>query len=138
MTGYGSVGTYQLAVTAQPYVDDYAGDATTSGQIAAGETRAGEIGHWFDRDWFRTSLTEGETYEISLRGGDSGSGTLPDPYVILRYADGNEIAADDDGSGTLDSLLVFTAEASGDYFIDAGELASGTGTYVLSVELLMT
>ena len=72
--------------------------------------------------------------EPPRNGGESG--TLSDPYVVLWEVDGDFVADDDDGSGTLDSLLVYTAEVSGDYFIDAGHLGGGTGTYELGVELV--
>ena len=89
-TGFGATGTYPLAVTSRAYVvDDYAGDATTTGRIAARpECAHGEFGIPFDQDWFRIRLTEGETYAISLQ---SPSG-LPDaPRRGLSIPDGNEI-----------------------------------------------
>jgi hypothetical protein len=133
-TGEGETGTYRLAVSAQPYVDDYGNDSSTRGRIAVGQTRTGEIQAGGDEDWFRIDLTEGVTYAISLRGRESGSGTSASPYIFLYDANGNEIAAGDDGSG--DSLLVFTAGASGRFFIGATDYdISATGTYELSVKV---
>ena len=85
-----------------------------------------------DEDWFEIALADDETYTIDLKGQDSGSGTLPDPYLILYDADGNWVA-DNDDSGSLDSQLVYTPEVSGTYFIVAREVGAGTGTYALSV-----
>lgn len=130
VTGFGSLGTYQLRM--RTVVDDYAGDAGTTGAIAAGETREGSIQYAGDQDWFGVDLTAGETYTIDLRGLSSGSGTLGDPYLVLRDADGDEVAANDDWDG-LDSRIVHTATATGSYFIDAQGLGSNTGTYELSV-----
>jgi hypothetical protein len=64
-----------------------------------------------------------------LRGADSGSGTLPDPYLILRDADGNYVDENDDYN-SLDSLLIFTPDTTAAYFIDAGELGSGLITRI--------
>ena len=130
VTGYGSTGTYEL--TMETVVDDYAGNAETTGEIAAGQTRAGGIQYSGDQDWFSIELTAGETYTIDLRGWSSDSGTLVDPYLVLREADGDEIAANDDWD-SLDSRIVHTATATGTYFIDAQGLGSNTGTYELSV-----
>ncbi len=133
---FGRAGTYELDVTA--IRDDYAGDDTTTGEIEVGGTVNGDIEIPNDRDWFRVTFAEGETYQIDLRGQSSGAGTLYDPYLALWDDAFNEIAVDDDGSGTLDSRLVHTAERSGDYFVDAGGLGDWTGTYEVGVELLLT
>ena len=71
---FGTVGTYTLEVTLEPYVDDYAGDATTTGVISAGETVSGEIGTLGDQDWIRIDLIEGEAYAFDLGGVASGPG----------------------------------------------------------------
>jgi hypothetical protein len=133
---FGRTGTYEVDVTAVS--DDYASDGSTTGEIEVGQTVNGDIEIPNDRDWFRVTLTEGETYQIDLRGEASGAGTLYDPYLTLWDNAFNEIAFDDDGSGTLDSRLVHTAERSGDYFVDAGGLGESTGTYEVGVELLLT
>lgn len=132
------MGTYQLAVTAEPIVDDYAADAKTIGKISVGVSAKGEIEFAGDRDWFRISLDEGETYQIDLRGKQSASGTLPDPLLYLRDAGGVAVAEDDDGSGMLDSRLIYVADRTGDYFVDAGGFAvSQTGTYDVTFDLLV-
>lgn len=120
---FGDVGTYELAMHAPEVVE-----------IAAGETEAGEIAYAGEHDWYRIDLTEGETYVIELRGNDSGSGTLPDPFLILWDDAGTVIDVNDDG-GTYDSYLVHTAAETGTYYIDAQEFGAGTGTYELSVAL---
>lgn len=128
---YWETGSYVLEVTSEPYADDYGNDATTAGQIAAGESVTGVIGTPNDEDWFAITLSEGETYTIDLKGQDSGSGSLPDPYLILYDADDNWVDSNDD-AGSYDSQLVYAPFASGTYFIVARELSEGTGTYTLS------
>jgi hypothetical protein len=123
-TGYGSTGTYYLTVGT--YVDDYAGDASTTGEIAAGETRTGEIGLPGDHDWFRISLTEGQTYVMDLWNDGT---TLWDPNLTVRDADGNYV---DSSWGS----LRHTAAATGTFYIDVEDFG-GTGTYELSVDLVI-
>jgi hypothetical protein len=132
---FGTVGTYTLEVTSELYVDDYAGDVTTTGEISAGETVSGEIGVFGDQDWIRIDLAEGETYAFDLGGADSGSGTLPDPVLELYDPGGNFIDGNDDWKN-LDSHLVHTAAATGTYFLAARAYADAyTGTYSLSAEV---
>ena len=106
-------------MTSRADVDDYAGDATTTGRIAPGQSRTGEFGIPGDQDWFRINLTANETYRIDLQ---SPSGQ--DGYVRLIDSDGNEINSNYDE-------LVHTASADGTYFI-AVEDFSSTGNYELS------
>lgn len=123
--GLAGTGTYELAMH-NPAV----------GEIAAGESQDGEIAYAGEHDWYRVDLTAGETYVIELQGSDSGSGTLPDPFLILWDDAGNFVDYnDDDDDDSLDSRLVHTAEATGTYYIDAQEYGAGTGTYELSVAL---
>lgn len=71
-----------------------------------------------------------------MRGNDSGSGTLPDPFLTLRNAAGAEIVSNDDWD-SLDSRIEFTPTATGTYYLDAQGLGSNTGTYELSVDPLV-
>ena len=80
----GRTGTYTLEVTSTPYVDDFGGDTSTNGVIAAGQSVEGLIGTPDDEDWFKITLKEGEEITIDLRGVTSGAGALPDPYLQLR------------------------------------------------------
>jgi hypothetical protein len=127
-------GSYRLRVTARDYVDDYAGDLSTAGRISVGQTRTGNLAVAFDDDWFCVKLTEGRTYMIDLQGQLSDSGTLFDPYLTLFDKTGSYVADDDDGGHDLDARLVYTATATGTYFISAQSATSHrTGTYQLSV-----
>lgn len=132
VTGYGNKGTYELAV--ETAVDDYTADDATTGEIAAGQVRNGRIHYSGDHDWFSVDLAAGETYTFQLRGRDSASGTLVDPYLVLRDSAGAEIAANDDWDN-YDSRIEFTAGAAGTYFLDAQGLGLWTGSYQLSADI---
>lgn len=129
----GRVGTYHLSVAAKTYVDDFSGDTGTTGEVAAGETVQGEIGVPYDQDWFRISLTEGQTYTVDLHGASGGQGTLPDPYLTLLDADGNFVADADETPNSHDAELVYEATASGTFYLVAADYSDRTGTYALSV-----
>ena len=132
LAGAFAPGSYTLEVTSEAYVDDVGDDAEHATALAAGEEFSGTLGVPSDFDWFAVTLDEGETYAFDLRGADSGSGTLSDPYLELYDADGNYVASNDDGE-TLDSHLVFEATTGGAYYIVAQGLG-GTGTYQLSYD----
>jgi hypothetical protein len=139
--GFGTFGTYHLAVSAEPYVyvDDYGDGTSTNGEIAAGEDLFGWIGKPGDQDWFSISLTEGQAYAINLAGTHANAGfDLPDPYLVLHDANGNEVASNDNyWDGSVGSRIDYTASTTGTYYVDAQGVGGATGAYELSVDLLV-
>ena len=120
--------------------------SVTAGEIGAsfdtadylrpgGEGRASVIGAPDDADWFAIELIEGRPYRFTLSGvGASAAEALADPYLALYDANGNQVAADDDGGTGLNSYLSFASPTGGPYFAAVSSYgASGTGGYVLSV-----
>jgi hemolysin type calcium-binding protein len=122
-----STGTYKLAATARTDDDDYAGDASTTGRIAAGETRSGEIQYVYDGDWLRISLTAGMIYTFDVQGLADGGGTLDIPYVNLYNAESEWLAGEYEE-------VQFVANSSGTYFVEVAA-ADHTGTYELNVAI---
>jgi Ca2+-binding RTX toxin-like protein len=120
--------------------DDYSnGPGDTShpyGQLAVGGAVGGTLQTAGDRDWFQVTLRAGATYRIDLNGLNYGAGALPDPYLRLHDASGNLLASNDDvapGSNP-NSEIVFTAPATGTYYVEAGAFVDGyTGAYLASV-----
>jgi hypothetical protein len=127
------LGTYRLGVTSREYEDDFGDSTETAGEIEAGDTVTGEIGLPSDLDYLRLEVEAGKTYTIDMRGVDSGSGTLTDPY--LSFIDPEDNWHDDsDGGEGRDARLVFSAEESGVGFIIADhQVWDQIGTYELSV-----
>ena len=115
--------------------DTIAGNASTTASVAIGGSTTSRLDDFGDHDWFRVSLTAGETYQFNLDGYPIS--TLGDPTLALRAADGTLLAYNDDaGGGILDSQIRFTAGYTGDYYLDAGAYANnGTGFYTLSAIL---
>jgi serralysin len=118
---------------------DIPGSVSTKSKIAVGgslssniETTAGEDR---DEDWIAVKLTSGTTYTFSLTG--SGANPLEDPFLKLLDRSGTVIIENDDsGDGSRNSLLVFTPETSGTYYINATSFpGEDPGDYTITVEL---
>ena len=106
--------------------------------MGVGGSARGRINDLFDSDWFRVTLVAGMSYQIDLKGEDTGHGTLPDPYLGgIHDADGVLIAdtTDDDGGAGYNSQVIFTAEETGTYYVETSGAANpgDIGTYTLSV-----
>jgi hypothetical protein len=133
--GYQNVGTgtYTVGVVQQIATDDYAASSATTAVVAVGGTQAGDIETATDRDWFRVTLTAGQTYTINVRAGPAGGGTLASPFALLKDAGGATVATGSNPSGG-NSSLTYTATTTGNYYIEAGAYQNaGTGTYTVEV-----
>ena len=117
-------------------MDDYPADTATTGMVAVGGTATGEIDRAGDRDWFAVTLEAGTRYRVDLKGSRTADDTLDDPYLRgIHDVDGNLIhgTGDDDGGYLHNSLVYYTPDAGGTYYISAGGYGRETGTYELSV-----
>ena len=125
------------------YLDDYAGNENTLGEIdaEAGLVR-GYVGDMDDEDWIRTELIAGTKYEFRLQGESSGSGTLVDPELQLRDGQGRlleaGIALADNVAGT-DDAIIFRPSESGSYYLAVSDVANiNTGSWTLTQSSLDT
>ena len=133
VTGYGSsTGDYGLTVNSIGESDDF-GNSIGSHSSAHTGTAQGNIETGNDRDWFSVTLNAGSEYLIGLNATNS---PLLDTVISGIYdANGvlqNDSFNDDGGSG-LNSLLTFTANNTGTYFIEASSYGESTGSYDLSI-----
>lgn len=117
----------------EPAGADLPANASTTGRVSIGGVVTGRVDPAGDRDWYALSLTAGETVRVTLRGSNSGGGTLGDPYLRVYSPGGVFLAGNDDADGTLDSALVFRATVSGTHFAEAAAFSDRTGTYTLAV-----
>ena len=115
--------------------DTVPGDASTTVTLAIGASLNGAVNTLGDRDWCAVDLVAGQRYSISLDGAAYGSyGALSDPYLRLRDASGNLMRQDDDSGPGLNSLITWTASASGRYYLDVGAYIDGySGGYRLTI-----
>jgi len=128
-----ATGGYRLGVSSEDVpADDAGGDASTRARAAVGRTTNGNIEYEGDIDWYRFSARTGNRYQITLAGaGESGLG---DPVLRVLDREGNELAMNDDGEGSLNSALEFIPAANGDVFIEArGYGEAYTGAYALNI-----
>jgi serralysin len=108
---------------------DIPGNSSTTTSVTVGSTTNGTLETVGDHDWFRISLTAGQTISVFLDGL-----TLADPYLRIRNASGTIIYQNDDWGDGLNSFVAFQAPGPGTYFIDVGSAPENqTGTYQLRV-----
>ena len=96
---------------------DIPGNSSTTASITVGGSVSNTLELLGDHDWFRISLTAGQSITVFVDGI-----TLEDPYLYIRNSAGVVIAENDDiNSGLVrDSRLVFTPPSTGTYYIDIG------------------
>lgn len=105
---------------------DAGDDTSTSAAMTVDQAFRGTISSDEDVDYIRVRLVAGQDYTISLSG--IGNNALGDPYLTILDANGNFVAENDDAAG-FDSIVRFTADRTGSYYIAASGYDGETGTY---------
>ena len=123
--GYGT-GTYTLTVTVLDFVDDHGNRNAEATPAALGEAVGGVLDYDEDVDVFMFEAVAGELYQI-----DVAPGTLENPTVRLRDADGLELAYYDDLATRPASRLYWEATNSGPHYVAVE--GYGAGTYTLTI-----
>ena len=88
----GGFGTNAGAYTLSTRVDDVSDDVNSIDSVAVGGSRSGTINSAADEDWFRVSLTAGQSYIFDAHGV-----SLSDTTLALRNSAGTQLAFNDDG-----------------------------------------
>ena len=99
---------------------DAADSADTGYSMTPGDSFTGRLGERFDEDWIRIELQAGLTYEINLAGG--GADGAADTILKIYNLAGDQVAINDDvdlAAGNLFSMVSFTLDSSGTYYISA-------------------
>ena len=131
-------GTFTLSATElSTKLDDYADDINTLGALEASNgSILGAIETLGDRDWFSINLDAGTIYEFSLQGSENFEEFL-DPVLSLLNSNGDVLGTDDDTGEGLNSLISFSAQYDGTYFLSAAAYGdAGTGSYSLTSNIL--
>lgn len=111
---------------------DIPSDTSTTANIAVGGCVTEMLETVGDSAWFRIELRKDQTISVSLEG--SGATPVGDTYLRLYDSNGTLIAENDDGGTGLNSLLRFTANSAGTYYIEADSWNGGSlGEYTLAV-----
>ena len=112
--------------------DTVPGDKSTTVAVTVGSTTNGTLDSITDHDWYKITLTKGQSITVQINGV-----TLEDPYLVIHNAQGGVLYENDDiSSGVIrDSKLSFSATYTGVYYIDVGSYAeeyAGTFQVVVS------
>lgn len=102
------------------FADTVPGDTSSTVTLAIGSSVNGVLDTLGDHDWYRVTLTAGQTYTFTI--GATGAGDIQDSYLRLHNGAGTLIAENDDIAfpGNTYSRIVFTATTSGTYFVNVG------------------
>ena len=129
------VGSYTLTAT-DIGADDHVGNVTTTSILVPGGSATGDIQFTNDQDWFRIDLSAGTTYIFTLRGAESGIGTLANPMLQLLSASGLYLDSGYANGADSGLLLAYTPTSSGTFYLSAQtNYGSPGGSYTLSVGL---
>ena len=110
--------------------NDYGNTAATAKAIAVPTAIAGTLGVAGDTNWFSFQAAAGKTYTITTT-----LGTLRDSVLYLYDSDGKkQLAMNDDYGSSPASRIVWTAPASGTYYVVVAGYGNCTGTYTLNVQ----
>jgi serralysin len=131
-------------------VDGYAAAPNTTGTLVVdGAHVLAAIDTPGDEDWFKVTLTAGETYDfgqytrVGGTPGPEGNGTaLADAYLEL-YDDSGKLLSYADGGGPntpngLDALMTFEAPYTGTYYVNASSFdqsGDGIGDFIGDYEI---
>ena len=128
--GEGLTGSYTIAANEGDIPN---GETTDASLSVEGDAREGRLSPAGDSDWYKITLTAGQSIRAMLNGGE-GEGMLNDPLLVLHAPGGAEVAQDDDSGEGLNSWLEYTAASAGTYYLEAkgfGEEAQGRYTISL-------
>ena len=117
---------------------DAAASTTTAYSISVGDEFEGVLSTGSDEDWVAVNLVAGKSYDIRLEG--RGAEAVTDTMLKVFNAAGREVASHDDiewEALELFSMLAFTPEASGVYYLSAAAVPlrdlDNTGAYRITV-----
>ncbi len=114
--------------------DDYLNSTATTGIVRVnGVATKGVIEKANDCDLFKVTLKAGTSYSFDLV---STGGSL-NPYLELYNPGLVSVALNDNASGTTtNAKIIYTAPASGIYYLAAWDLVVGTGSYTLAAKVV--
>jgi len=104
--------------------DTIAGDSSTTSVVNFGAPGTGYINSSTDTDWFKVHLDAGVLY----RFGETASGALSDPNLVLYNASGSVVASYGHNS-IVGPNITYTPSSSGDYYIGTSSHNGSTGAY---------
>ena len=127
-----------MATVKERTTEDAAASAGTAYTLSVGDEFEGALTTASDEDWVAVDLVAGRSYDIRLAG--AGSDAVTDTMLKVFNAAGQEVASNDDidwQALELFSMLTFTPDESGTYYLSAGAAPvsdlDNTGAYTLTI-----
>jgi len=130
-SGSSAMGNYQMEM-----VRETSGNVGTLARIGVNASVNDTLDYRTDREMYRTELTAGRTYDITMRG-DDGIESLDRTAVGLYSANGTFLERQN--AFVSEVTLSFTATQTGAYFINAGDsgfvssISNAVGSYDLLI-----
>jgi hypothetical protein len=122
-----------VAPTAYTETVDIAGSTATTFNISTNAAVIGNINTSGDVDYYRVTLTAGQTYLIGMSNFSTGSSV--DSVLELRDNLGNIlVSSDDPNDAAVGEYISYTATTTGTYYIAASAFGPNQGAYELSVQ----
>lgn len=137
-----STGTYSLRVlsNAPAGADSVPGDTSSNVVVAVGGSANGEINTETDADWYRVSLTAGNTYTFRMRGQGTGTNTLGDPLISGIYTQTGIFIPNTyvDDLNNRDAAVTYKATYTGVHFVSTEGARAFTGSFTFDVTQIGT
>lgn len=117
-------------------IGDAASFTTTNYSIAVGDTFSGSISTGGDEDWVAVDLVAGQSYVFSVWGTGGSADGVDDTVLTLYNSSGSTLRYNDDvtasyGTYVTFSLIEYTAQQSGTYYLGVESFGSETGDYTV-------
>ena len=114
--------------------DDHGDNAADASIAAAGQSLAGALDYLFDFDYFRFEAQGGRKYRITVQ-----HPSLPPEWITIYAPDG--VSLDTDGLKSRSAtpsgpMVLWTATATGDYFLAVRNFGDLSGPYILDIALM--
>ncbi|MFY0633395.1 MAG: M10 family metallopeptidase C-terminal domain-containing protein [Vannielia sp.] len=115
---------------------DAAAGTGTAYSVTLGDSFAGEIGSGSDVDWVQIELTEGDNLVLTVFGTNGSLAGIENTGLALYDSSGSQLAYNDDAyftdngyayDDTYFSLIEYTVEATGSYFIGVSGVSGVAG-----------
>ena len=119
-----------MATLQEITMQDAPASVDTTYTISVGDVFEGVVEDHSDEDWVRVELVAGRSYDIRLEG--VGADGLTDSILRIYNSAGEEVAFNDDidsGARIVNSMLEFTPDTTGVYYIGAGGYQSLSQVY---------
>jgi Ca2+-binding RTX toxin-like protein len=128
------MGSYSVNVVQRDFpADDVPNNLSTNVFLNPGDSFSGNLLTHNDQDWFGINLNGGKDYVFRLQASHSGNGSLADPVLEIRAADGTLLKSVDNMLTSNEPATAFTPDANGTYYlvVKAADGQTDTGTYTL-------